>query len=376
MEGMDKQQEEQRRHQEPMLKEPGFVHRVLVIYGLGLVVLAVILLFWYAAQVLLLVFASSLLAILLYHASSHVKGWLHISQNHALSVVLIAIAALFTLVGFWLGPRLVDQFNELANALPDSIERVRSDLEQYPWLQNIMAHVPEPRQLITGASSMMTQVTTVFGGVIGALTNLLIVTFVSLYLAARPEVYINGILTLVPIRKRPRAREVMDELGAALSQWLLGKMFSMLVVGIVTGVGLWLIGVPLAITLGIIAGLFDFIPYIGPILAGLPAVLIAFTADPILAFYVILLFSGIQLLEGYLLLPLVERRTVSLPPALNISAQVMLGLAFGLLGVALAAPLVATVSVLVIMLYVQDILGDNVQTPAEGKNESAEREEK
>lgn len=364
---MDRQEEKQRQEHKPILKEPGFVYRVLTVYGIGLFVAAILFLLWYATEVLLLVFASSLIAVVLFRASCYVEKWLHLPRHYALACVTVLIAMVLSLVGFILGPRIFEQLNQLLSTLPDSLEGVRSYLEQYPWLDRIVQNLPRPEEMIASASSVMTRVTTVFGGLLGALTNMLIVIFISLYMAARPETYIRGILMLLPIPKRARGRQVMHELGKTLEYWMLGKMLSMIVVGTVAAIGLWLLGVPMAITLGIIAGLFDFIPYIGPVLAGVPAVLIAFSEDPVLSIYVVLLFTGIQILEGYLLLPLVERRTVSLAPALNIAAQVLLGLAFGLLGVALAAPLVAAVSVLVIMLYVQDTLGDNVPTAAEEK---------
>lgn len=123
---------------------------------------------------------------------------------------------------------------------------------------------------------------------------------------------------------------MLGEIHHTLAQRLMGKLLSMLVIGVLTAAGLALLGVPLALLLGIVAGLLDFIPYIGPIIAGVPAVLIAFTEGPTLALYAILLFVALQVAEGYLLLPLIERRTVSLPPALTIGAQVLLGAMFGL----------------------------------------------
>jgi predicted PurR-regulated permease PerM len=169
----------------------------------------------------------------------------------------------------------------------------------------------------------------------------------------------------VPPRRRGRAREVLDELGTTLARWLMGKAVSMLAAGIMTAVGLSLLGIPLALILGIIAGLLDFIPYVGPLMAGVPALLIAFSASPEQALYVALLFGGIQLVQGYLLEPMIDQRTVSLPPALTIAMQVMFGAVFGMAGVALATPLTAVLIVLVVMLYVQDMLGDPVKPPAE-----------
>jgi hypothetical protein len=155
-------------------------------------------------------------------------------------------------------------------------------------------------------ASMLPRAGLFFSGLLGALGDVRIITFVAIYFAAQPYTYIDGIVTLVPKRKRARAREVLDEIGTTLSKWLFGKACSMLVVGAATALGLWLLGVPLALILGIIAGLLDFIPYLGPLMAGVPAVL--------MALYTIGLFAAIQLAEGYLLQPLVEQKTVNLPP--------------------------------------------------------------
>ena len=150
----------------------------------------------------------------------------------------------------------------------------------------------------------------------------------------------------------------MQEMGDNLSSWLLGKAVSMLIVGVTTAIGLSMLGVPLALILGVIAGLLDFIPYLGPIMAGIPAVLLALSISPDLALYALLLFAAINMLEGYVLQPMIEAKAIELPPALVIVMQLIFGTLFGFAGVALATPLAAVLSVLVKMLYIEDILGD------------------
>jgi len=228
-------------------------------------------------------------------------------------------------------------------------------------LQRVAAELPPPEQALKQMSSLVPNAGLFFGGVIGALGNVVIILFVGIYFAASPHLYTNGFIKLVPQAKRPRARQVMKKMGDTLGSWLLGKSISMLIVGVATSVGLGLLGVPLGLLLGIIAGLLDFVPYLGPILAGIPAVLIAFSISPDLALYTILLFTGVQLVEGYLLQPLIESRAVDLPPALTIVMQLVFGTLFGFAGVALATPLAAALKVLVQMLYVEDVLGDKVE---------------
>jgi len=210
-------------------------------------------------------------------------------------------------------------------------------------------------------SSMMPNAGLFFTGIFGAIGNVVIIMVVGIYFAASPHLYTSGFVKLIPQPKRPRARQVLQKMGGNLSSWLLGTSVSMLIVGVVTSVGLSLLGVPLALILGIIAGLLDFVPYVGPIMAGVPAVLIAFSISPDMALYVVLLFAGIQLVQGYILQPMIESRAVDLPPALIIAMQLVFGTLFGFAGVALATPLTAALKVLVQMLYVEDMLGDKVE---------------
>lgn len=185
-------------------------------------------------------------------------------------------------------------------------------------------------------------------------------------LAVQPEPYVHGLVRLVPPSGRDEARPLLEELRHTLARWLVGTVVAMVIVGVATGVGFALLHVPLAFSLGLMAGLFEFVQYVGPVASGLPALLLAFTQGPEHALYVLLLFAGLHLFEGYLLQPYIAYRTVWLPPALTILAQFTLGLFGGVLGVAVAAPLTAVLTVLVRRLYVERGLGDRAARPAGG----------
>lgn len=353
------------RRLETMIQGHAFLRQVMVFYGIGAIFLTIIALLWLASNVLLVVFASVLLAILLGEASRRVQRWLPLSRGPALALVLISAISILGLAGWLLAPGVAEQASELSDAIPRALQRLQASVQRYGLLQNLLGNLPSPETMASYASSMLARAGVFFSGVFGAIASAVIAAFVGIYFAARPSVYINGIVVLMPMEKRQRTREVLHEIGHALAQWLLGKLLSMLIIGFVTAIGLALLQVPLALVLGILAGLLDFIPYIGPIMAGVPAVLIAFAESPTLALYVILLFIALQAAEGYLLLPLIERRSVSLPPALTIIMQTLLGTFFGLAGVALATPLTAVLTVLIAALYVQDALGDKVKIPGE-----------
>ncbi|RJF98571.1 AI-2E family transporter [Noviherbaspirillum saxi] len=346
-------------------EERNFLHHAVLFYGVGLLFVIAAGFIWLTAHVLLLVFACVLFAVLLYDLSERVRQGLHLSHGLALGLVVFLLFGLLGLAGWLMAPQITQQVGDLTSTIPHAIDRLRAAAEQRELLRDLVAALPSTQELMSRATKILSQVGVLFTGVLGAVGNFAIIAFVGTYFAAQPHIYIDGIVTLMPRRKRQRAREVIAELGRTLGQWLVGKFVTMVVVGIVTALGLSLLGVPLALVLGIIAGLLDFIPYLGPILAGGPAVLIAFSESPTLALYVALFFLAVQIAEGYLLTPLIERQTVSLPPALTIVMQVLMGALFGLAGVALATPLTAALAVLVTMLYVQDVLGDQVKTPSE-----------
>jgi predicted PurR-regulated permease PerM len=345
--------------------ERRFLHRVVLVHAITVLFFLGLAAIWFAADALLLIFACILFAVLLYTLATMVHHRLRIRRVYALALVVALLFGALGAGGWLMAPQIAEQSGTLAAAAPKAIEHVRGTVEKMPLVSGLVGKLPPADKLMAGLGRMTPRAGLFFSGVLGAVGNVFIILFVGIYFAAQPFLYIDALVTLVPPRRRDRAREVLGEIGATLSQWLLGKAASMLIVGVFTSAGLMLLGVPLALILGIIAGLLDFIPYLGPLMAGVPAVLIAFSDSPQLALYTVLLFVAVQTLEGYLLSPLIERRTVSLPPALTIVMQVLFGALFGLAGVALATPLTAVLAVLVAMLYVQDVLKDQVRTPTE-----------
>jgi predicted PurR-regulated permease PerM len=323
---------------------------VLFILGLAAVVLA--------ADALLLIFACILFSILLYKLSALLHQRTGIKRNIALVIVVLLLTAIFGLGGWAMAPQISEQSGQLAKEIPAAVERLQAEVAQHPLLKRLVAELPPPEDIVKQMGSLVPNAGLFFSGVIGALGNIVIIIFVGIYFAASPGVYTGGFIRLVPQQKRGRAREVMQEMGDNLSSWLVGKAVSMLIVGVTTAIGLSMLGVPLALILGVIAGLLDFIPYLGPIMAGIPAVLLALSISPDLALYALLLFAAINMLEGYVLQPMIEAKAIELPPALVIVMQLIFGTLFGFAGVALATPLAAVLSVLVKMLYIEDILGD------------------
>jgi predicted PurR-regulated permease PerM len=329
---------------------------ILFFYAFGLLFTAVALTLWFAADVLLLVFASILLAVFLRGCSKRLSDMLNLPVGLSLLLVVTALFLILALLGNLLAPRLIAQGWQLYEAVPVSLERVYLYLLRYDWFLNLVQMLPPLRDMVPELSKLLTQAQAVFSGVLNLTTQLALVLFLGLYLAAQPGVYLRGLLTLFPDHKKPRMQAVLDELEHTLTMWLLGKLVGMVIIGTATGMALGMIGVPLAGALGLITGVLNFIPYLGPLLGAIPTLLIAFSTEPMLALYAMLFYVGLQLAESYILTPFVDRRTVSLPPALTITVQVMMGIFFGLLGVMLATPLAAVAYVLINMLYVEDVL--------------------
>ncbi len=344
----------------------GFTRRVLITVGIVTAVVLILLLSWQAIQVLLLIFAGVLFAVFLNGISQWISN--HVSIPYKVSLVLVVVGlGLILGIGGWLAaPSLSQQARDLSEGLISSLQSLRERIAETEWGQAVLAQTPSLDEMLASPQSLIAHVMNIFSTALNALTGIIVIFFVGLYFAFEPTLYRDGLVQLVPWRNRGRARELLAALGHTLRRWLMGRFVAMIAIGVMAIAGLSFIGIPLAFILGLLAGLLDFIPFIGPLLAIVPAMLLAVTDGTQQLLYVAVLFLLIQVIEGYFLTPLVERKSVSLPFALTIIAQVFFGLLAGTLGVAVASPLAAATMIAVKMLYVEDILGDhNVELPAE-----------
>ncbi len=323
-------------------------------------VVALSLLLWKASNVILLLFGAVLFSVFLTSIAAWVGSHTRLGRRVSTFLTLAAVIGLIVAGCYLIAPRIAGQSDEMSRTIPESVEQLRSQLEAQQWGRWMLAHLPNVEQLMT-PSAAARRAGRFFTSLFGGITSVMVVVVAGVFMAFTPGVYRRGFLRLIPPAKRARAEEVLIALESTIAWWLFGRFLSMTVVGVMTWVGLMLLDIPLALTLGLIAGILSFIPYIGPVLSAVPAILIALTIDPSKAWHVVLLYILVQLIEGNLLTPLIERKTVWLPPALTILMQVLFGLLFGALGVILATPLTATVIVLVKMLYLHDLLGEDVE---------------
>lgn len=318
--------------------------------------IAAALLLWHGAAIFLLGFAGILLAIAVRLPVDALIRRARMPSVLAFLLVFLGLALLFGALGWLVVPRLSEQVaglrDELARAGGQAVDRLEKTASGRFVLDSL-------RRISGGQGDgrLLTRVAGALSTVAGSLGAAALVLFTGFFFAVDPSVYRDGFLRLIPPGRRPRARGLLDEIHRTLSWWLLGRFAAMVLVGVLSAVGLALLGVPLPLALGTLAGLFSFIPYLGPVLGALPAVLIAFGPGPLQALYVVLLYAGIQVLENNLVTPLIEQRTVQLPPALGLTAGVILALVFGVPGLFLATPLLAVAIVLVRQLYVEEVIG-------------------
>jgi predicted PurR-regulated permease PerM len=316
---------------------PGFVARVVIVAAAAAVALAV----WRASDVLLMAFGGLLLAVTL-SALADLLARTPLGRRFALPVAVLAIVAALGLLVWSVGGTLASQFNELLRQLPAALAKLRDWLAAAGIGRAVLDSFGSVDSTESALKLLGAAIST-----LGAAANLLLVLVLGIYLAADPGLYRRGFLRLVPSRHRSQAAAALDEASSALRKWLGGQLVAMAAVGVLTGIGLLALDVPLAFSLATIAALLEFIPFIGPIAAAIPAVLIAFAHDPATALYVALLYFAIQQIEGYLLMPLVQRWAVALPPALGALSVVVFGVLFGVPGVLFAVPLTVVAVALV-----------------------------
>ncbi|MBF2003851.1 MAG: AI-2E family transporter [Synechococcales cyanobacterium C42_A2020_086] len=335
-----------------------YLHRVLIAVGVvGLFVVAA-LLSWAVMDVLLLTFLGVLVAIVLRTLAKPIARKTPLSSRWALGVVVVMLGVLLVGIGWLLAPEIIAQTDQLAEGVEEAIEQVEASLpgDIDPNGGGLGGIVGGDNGQWLNPTNILSQLMDTFTLTLGVLANVLFVLFIGLFVAFDPQLYRNGIVSLVPPRGRQRANEVIDKVVKGLQAWLLGRIISMIVVGIVVSLGLWILNVPLALVLGIIAALLEFIPVVGPVLAAVPGILIAFTLGLMPAIYVALFYLVVQQLEGNVLTPIVQQQVVSLPPVLGLSTVLAMGILFGVLGILVATPLTVVIFILVRMLYLRDML--------------------
>jgi len=372
--------------------------------GLVLAMYLALRLLWFANALFLVTFLGVLFAIAVSAGVDRLQR-LRIPRGAGAAIIVLAFFGLLIGFGAWLAPTLRSQGAELRQKLPEAVDRVEQ------WINKrqsgffgillggsdaIAGNAGTPATADSsaaraasggrpapasggqaagatdsstgpqaqGAPQLHQRIQEKLGGAtrylfpflthtVEAVGGILIVVFLSIYLAADPELYRRGVLALIPHRRRAQAATVMDRVASVLRKWLVTQLIAMLVIGAVTTTVLLILGVKAAFALGVLAGLFEFIPTVGPLLSAVPGVAMGFLDSPEKAAMVAVAYWGIQFLENHILIPLLMKGGMDLPPALTVITQALLALVFGFLGLMVAVPLLATVMVMVQVLYVE-----------------------
>lgn len=326
-------------------KPDQFVRRVIIV--VTVVMLAY--LAWQVREATMIVFGGILLATLITAAADRIRQLVPLPEKSAVGVAVLLFFLLVGIAGWWVGDSIVVQFGELRGKLPQAYEAFRQ------WLQSIPLGSTFTDQW-ESVEVPWADVATYTGTVLGALTNAVLILAIGLYLAASPDLYRRGVIRLIPPAYRHTTEDALSAAASGLRSWLIGQLFTMTTIGVLTAIGLYFLDIPLAIPLGIIAGLLEFVPFIGPLAFTVLAVVLAFAEGPTAALYVALLTVGLQQLESYVLTPLIQRRTVALPPALGLMSVIIFGGLFGIPGILLATPLMVVIMILVKRLYIEQAL--------------------
>ncbi|MCV0397231.1 MAG: AI-2E family transporter [Rhizobiaceae bacterium] len=333
---------------------PSFGFRLLAAAGLAIGVLGL----WQLRQLVLLVFAAVLLAILIRGLADLLRLVVPVGRTSAFIVVgLMSVLAALAFSAL-LGAQLLGQLTQLWDRLIELGEPIEEALG-IDDLQGWLAQLAEER---LSQTSVLNRIVGLSSTAAGAVGNLVLVIVAAFFLGVQPALYRRGVLVLFPPRPRRLVARTLSRTGTGLRRWLLGQLVSMITVGIVTYAGLVALGVPSALALGLIAGVLEFIPILGPLLAAAPAIAIALSEGPELALWVAGLYLVIQQLEGNLIMPLIQQRAVWLPPALTLFAVLGFGILFGPLGVLFATPLTVVCMIAINVLWVERmsrIIGDS-----------------
>lgn len=320
--------------------------------SIAVIALVIVLLFVFVPNVVLVVFAGVLVGAMLHGGGRWIGRKLGLRTGIGIAALIVLVLLGFGLIGTSTASAIAEQFDELVRELPRALETVTGRIEQYDWANRVLERAIPGFFSAEGGRAASYAVTSTFG----ALGSLVIILFVGIYLAIDPDLYERGIINLLAPSARPRGREVLARCASTLQNWLAAQLMAMTLVGSLTALGLWAVGVPLAVILGLIAGLLAFIPNIGPVIAILPALILAFPEGWQMLLWVLAVYLSVQALESYVITPLIQQEKVSMPPALVIGVQLLFGVMFGFLGLALAMPLAALGKTLTEELYIKDYL--------------------
>lgn len=294
---------------------------------------------WTIAQPILIIIGALVFAAVIDGGVRLLGRVLKIGRNYRVTIVLLAFLAFLIWLGYFAGTQIAAQAAEFSTLISLQLER----LMDFAAANGIVPNQDSIRDLLGQFSSGVGTITRAIGGVFGVLTTLLLIAIIGIFIAIDPNVYERGVSWMVNREKRDDFHELTVRLGKTLRRLMAGRLLGMLIEGIFTYILLALYGVPMAALLALLTGLLAFIPNIGALVSGVLMVLVGFSGGVEMGIYTIFVYFAVQTIDGYILIPMIAKKTVELAPALVLAAQLILGALFGILGVALADPILAMI---------------------------------
>ena len=330
-----------------------YVAKVWTAVGITAFTVIMILLIYRTFNVFLLLLAASLIALFFNAVSNKIRKWTGLKDGVSLAVTIMLI---FLLAGlfFWLvGAEAQKQFKELQEAVPVMIDNAQVYLNKTTLGQKISRQITD----IENQKKVLPFIQSFFKSSFGVFGDVYIVIFLAMFLSVSPFDYLNGLVNLVPRRGKTKAKQLFEDIGYNLSKWIKGAIISGFVIFILISIVCLIIGVDMWLILAITAGLLNVIPNFGPIIAMIPAVMVALLTSPTQALLVAGSFILVQAIEGNLITPNIQKKLLSIPPALLISFQVLMGTLTGGWGIVLAVPMLVIVITVVKNLYLDRNMG-------------------
>jgi predicted PurR-regulated permease PerM len=310
-------------------------------------------------EIVLLTIGAVIVAVVVLLIAAPFKDWLKLNRWVAITLSILILAAVVTGTAYLFGTRLAVDFQDVFSRMEEAQNRIRAALESSGVGKMLLSHMGSANiplgHLLTSIFSISTRV----------VADVIVAVIAGIYLAAQPHLYLNGFLMLFPHERRANAEETIIAIGHGLYRWLEGQFIEMLLVGLLSFFAWWAIGLPSPLGLGLIAGVTEFIPYVGPIIAAIPALLVAATQGLSTVLWTFVVYLAIHGIEGNVIAPLIQRELAYVPPALMLLGIAAITIVFGTAAILFAAPIIVMLFVLVKKIYVRDALGERTPLPGE-----------
>jgi predicted PurR-regulated permease PerM len=333
-----------------------FFKRTLIVLCVALVPVLI----WFLFDVILITVGAILIAVLLHLVSEPFARWGKLRQSVALILSGILIIGIVGSAGYLFGTQIEAEMADVVDRVNSAATHIVTLLQQSPTGKMILAHIQGG-----DGFSIPAFLSGIFAVSVSFLEALVVTVIGGFYLAAQPQLYRRGLRKLFPRRLREEADETIVDIGRGLRLWLIGELIQMVLIGVLVTTAVWLIGLPSPLALGVIAGLAEFVPYLGPVVASVPAILVATTKGGNYVFWAVIAYLLIHQLEGNLIAPLIQRQLIFIPPAVMLLAIVIILFVFGGVSVVFAGPLAVIVFIAIKKLYVRDSFGEATALPGE-----------